>query len=92
MTDIYRPLISKGWLAASCCICGQQSVPLSFDHGISVWPTPMDLLKGPDKTREVVDKFAKLGWLIEYQKATCPNCRGDRDAPKKEAAAAPGFD
>ncbi len=91
MADLYRALINKGWLSACCCVCGGQSVPLSFDHGISVWPTPMDLLRGPDRTREVVEKFAKIGWLIEHQKATCPQCRSDKDAPQK-ALAAPGFD
>lgn len=75
MAEIYRALINMGYLAAICSKCGERSVPLAFEHGIGVWSTPFDLVKGPDRTQEVVDKFAKIGWLLEYQKATCPGCR-----------------
>jgi len=88
----YRPLINKGWLAAICCVCGKESLPLSFDHGIGVWVTPFDLIKSPDRTQEVVDKFARINWLIEYKRATCPQCRTDSNAKKETADAAPGFD
>lgn len=76
MHDIYRPLISKSWLAAACETCGQESPPLCFDHNIGVWPSPLDLLKTQDKTNEVVARFKTLGWLIEHKKATCPECQG----------------
>lgn len=91
MAEIYRALVNKGFIAAVCHTCGKESHPLAFDHGIGVWSTTFDLVKGPDRTQEVVDKFAKIRWLIEYQKATCPDCRKDKDAQKKETAA-PGFD
>ena len=72
---IYRPLIPKMWLTACCQFCATQSEPLCFDGDTLVWPGPMDLLKGRDRTREVVDAFRKQGWFIEPSKATCLDCR-----------------
>lgn len=84
MAEIYRALINKGFIAAVCHICGKESVPLAFDHGIGVWVSPFDLVRTVDRTSEVVDKFNRaLHWRIEYQKATCPECLRRMEAHEK---------
>lgn len=83
MAEIYRALKNKGYISAVCHMCGNESPPLAFDHGIGIWVSPFDLVKTPDRTQEVVDKFDKLlRWKIEYQKATCPGCRTDAEKEK----------
>lgn len=81
----YRALIPKAWYAACCQHCGAQSEPRMFDAGITVFPGPFDLLKGEDRTQEVVSSFAREGWKIEPNKATCLDCRAKFD---REGAAA----
>ena len=71
----YRPLVPKSLMAAVCFKCGARSMDLAFDHGIGVWVTPFDLIRTEDRTSEVVAAFGKHGWLIEYHKATCPECQ-----------------